>query len=138
MAASLNSAVVYLLALDAVRGQGVAAPAYKAGAPGWRRRLRERQALRHALGRAYQGFARQHPEWAASLFDEHFIARRVEPLLFGGLSHSSRQAPADLARAWADQFGPSRRDGQPPPGAGAVEVAADFLARLAIELGRNS
>lgn len=57
-----------------------------------------------ALERAYARFAESEPEWAASLFDRHFVAHHVAPILLEGSSDGPETAAADIARAWAEQW----------------------------------
>lgn len=63
-----------------------------------------RRVLRRALARAHAHFARQYPERAASLFDEHFLAQRAELLLLGHLTRGAPLDPATLAQEWAEQI----------------------------------
>jgi hypothetical protein len=91
-----------------------------------------RRLLDRAIARAYRQFARRHPRWAESLFDEYFLTHAAAPLL----SYPRRPTPAELARAWAAQFAlppVSWPNGSPDE---AVLVAADFLCYLDDELDR--
>lgn len=56
-----------------------------------------------AVAEAYAAFKTRHPDYAAALFDEHFLRTRVTPLLSapGG---ASTLTPDWLAEAWAAQF----------------------------------
>jgi len=57
-----------------------------------------------ALARVCAAFARQYPEWTASLFDEHFLkSQEVVPLLAELLTRRGRPDPAHLARQEALQ-----------------------------------
>jgi len=64
----------------------------------------QRLAFKIALGRAYTAFARHYPQWAASLFDEHFLTHRAAPFLAGCLTRGASPDPAELAGAWAEQM----------------------------------
>jgi len=64
----------------------------------------QRLAFQVALGRAYTAFARHCPQWAASLFDEHFLTHRAAPFLACCLARGASPDPAGLAGAWADQM----------------------------------
>jgi hypothetical protein len=92
-----------------------------------------RRALRRAAQRAHAAFARQYPEWQAALFDEHFVARRVLPLLErrppGALPTS-----AALAHAWAAQFGRPGAARRRIQAARLMPAAAWFLEALEREL----
>lgn len=99
----------------------------------WLGRDLQRLAFQVALSRAYSTFARRHPQWAASLFDEHFLARGAAPFLAGCLTRNKSADPAEMAAAWADQLGPDdhtrrQRIGELTP------VAADFLGWFKAEL----
>ena len=93
----------------------------------------QRLAFRVALTRAYTAFARHYPQWAASLFDEHFLTHRAAPFLAGCLTRGAAPDPAELAGAWADQM-------SLPPGERQRRIAelapacADFVGWLESEL----
>jgi hypothetical protein len=93
-----------------------------------------RWALRCALDRAHASFARRHPRWAAGLFDRHFLAWRVEPLINRALHSAAPISPAALARAWAEQFGPGAAQALRRHSADVIAVAEDFLALLEAEI----
>lgn len=57
-----------------------------------------------ALQRAYEAFRREYPQWAASLFDEHFLTHNAAPYLAGGSEASDTFIARALANAWADQL----------------------------------
>jgi hypothetical protein len=94
----------------------------------------ERREFRRALDRAYAAFARRHPAWVASLFDRHLLTSTLEPVLYEGHRRGAPPAPAVLARAWAEQFGPASAGRQGRRAFEALAVAADFLAGLDAEL----
>jgi hypothetical protein len=80
---------------------------------------------RQAVAEAFAAFARRHPDYAASLFDEPFLQSRVTPLLTapGGASALTAEW---LAGAWAAQFAGRGL----PILAAALPVAADFIGIL--------
>jgi hypothetical protein len=80
---------------------------------------------RQAVAAAFATFARRHPEYVASLFDEPFLQSRVAPLLAapGG---AAALTPEWLAGAWAAQFAGRGLSIL----AAALPVAADFIAIL--------
>src|SRR5690348_8350787 len=51
----------------------------------WLRRSLGELALKKALISAFQRFAREYPQWADSLFDEHFILNHAAPLISGSI-----------------------------------------------------
>jgi hypothetical protein len=57
--------------------------------------------IRLALSVTYQTFARRYPQWAASLFDEHFLIHHVTPLLERSIRESTPLDPTEIADAWA-------------------------------------
>jgi hypothetical protein len=56
--------------------------------------------MRRALRAAYPAFAAAHGELCESLFDLHFIERRVAPLLADARAQGRRLAPATVSAAW--------------------------------------
>jgi hypothetical protein len=80
---------------------------------------------RQAIARAFATFARRHPDYAASLFDESFLQSRVAPLLTepGG---AAALTPEWLAGAWAAQFAGRSLSIL----AAALPVAADYIGML--------
>lgn len=99
------------------------------------RRQLQRLALRKTVARAFERFACEHPCWANSLFDEHFLTHRAAPLLDRYVYSANRLSPAELAAAWSEQC--------PSPNAVArdlsevVAAAADFLHHLEAELAAS-
>src|SRR4030067_78792 len=65
----------------------------------------ERLAFKIALARAYTPFARHHPQWTASLFDQHFLTHTAAPILACCLLRDDSPHPAELAGVWADHRG---------------------------------
>jgi hypothetical protein len=87
-----------------------------------------------ALRRAYQRFADQYPEWAASLFDEHFLSQRVAPLMAGYVEQTTLPSPAELAIAWDEQLGPANPTIRQRRIAELTVAAAKFLNWFTAEL----
>lgn len=83
-----------------------------------------------AIDRAFAAFRARHPDYAASLFDAHFLHLYVAPLLAapGGLTALSAE---QIAAAWADQYR-GRARGRERLIAGATAVAADFIELLGL------
>ena len=98
----------------------------------WLRDRLERVAVRKAQDRAYERFAEQHPRWAASLFDQHFLTLYVTPLLMRGLQSGDRPAPIELALAWFEQC--NARASREPELSSVIRVAADYLRTFEDEL----
>jgi hypothetical protein len=87
----------------------------------------ERLALRKTQSRAFRRFARRHPQWADSLFDEYFVTHGAAPLLQRYLQPSGRPSPSELAAAW---FAQCKAPGTSIQNCDTLEltrVAADFL-----------
>jgi len=97
----------------------------------------KRRAFRTALARAYATFARQYPEWTASLFDETFLkSPDVVPLLDDLLNPRGRPDPAELACRFAAHLGHRDPDQWERLGE-ATRAAANFLTWLEAELARQ-
>jgi hypothetical protein len=76
----------------------------------------------------------QHPRWAASLFDEHFLRRHAAPLLRRRIDGGSAVAPEELGAAYVAQlYWPAQL--HEFDFGGLTAVAADFLRSLDAELG---
>lgn len=89
----------------------------------------ERRAFQLALARASEQFVKQHPDWAAALFDQYFLTRpEVVELLATLLSRRGQPDPARLAALWAAQLH------RPNPPQEVEAVAAAFLRLLDGEL----
>jgi hypothetical protein len=101
-----------------------------------RQQLIARRALRRAIAAAYPAFARQHPSWVASFFDEHFLTVHAAPLLLATWESGRHLSPDRLADEWRGQFLPTNRIAD-QIGSGATQVAASFLAMLDAELDAN-
>jgi hypothetical protein len=95
-----------------------------------------RRALRRAIAAAYPAFACQHPSWAASFFDEHFLTVHAAPLLLAAWEAGRPLLPGRLADEWRGQFSPTNLIAD-QIGSGATQVAASFLAMLAAEFDAN-
>jgi hypothetical protein len=97
----------------------------------------QRRAFQAALARCYADFARRHPQWAAALFDQTFLAGpETAPLLAELLTRRGQPEPARLARLYAQHLG------QVAPASWerwqeAVQVAGDLLRSLEAELARE-
>jgi hypothetical protein len=107
-------------------------PATKA--PGWLRGL----FFRMALKRAYTSFAGYYPQWAASLFDEHFLRHGAALLLASYKQNGTLPQASELALVWDDQLGPTTAAIRERRMAELIPVAADFLDWLAVELAISS
>lgn len=99
----------------------------------WLGRDPQRLAFQVALAKAYAGFADRHPDWAYSLFDEHFLAHSAAPMLARCLERDNTAQPEDLAVAWAEQLGEQRIARQERV-AQLEPVAGEFLGLLDAEL----
>jgi AAA ATPase domain len=99
----------------------------------WLGRDPQQLAFQAALASALATFADQHPDWAASLFDQHFLSGPAAPLLARCLTSSGAPEAEDLAAAWADQLGSDQATREEWI-AKATPVAAHFLHTLEKEL----
>ena len=93
----------------------------------------QRLAFQVALSRAYTAFVRHYPQWAASLFDEHFLTHRAAPFLARCLTRGAAPDPVELAGAWADQMSLAAAERQRRI-AELTPACADFLGWLESEL----
>jgi hypothetical protein len=93
----------------------------------------QRLAFKIALSRAYTAFARNYPQWTASLFDEHFVTHRAAPFLACCLARDAGPDPAGLAATWADQLNLEGERRQPII-AELTPASAAFLSWLESEL----
>jgi hypothetical protein len=99
-------------------------------APKWLRRL----VFRSALKRAYASFASYYPQWAASLFDDHFLDHGAASLLAGYIQDGRLSQASQLALAWDAQLGPDSATVRERRIAELTPIAADFLDWLILEL----
>jgi hypothetical protein len=88
------------------------------------------QFARDAVDRAFTAFQSRHPDYAASLFDEHFLHVSVAPLITAPGDLAALSAD-QIAEAWADQYR-GRARGREKLIAGAAAVAADFIELLTV------
>jgi hypothetical protein len=96
-----------------------------------------RRAFQTALAQTYAAFARQHPEWTTTLFDQPFLTSpTVVPLLAELLTRRGQPDPAHLARLFAAHLGHPDPDRWERLG-DATRAAADFLRWLEDELARQ-
>jgi hypothetical protein len=97
----------------------------------WLGREPSRLAYQKALARTYTAFARQYPEYVASLFDQSFLTGAGAPELAKLLTRHLHPDPALFAQAWGTSIGfevHSRFCQE------ATKPAADFLKWLEAEL----
>ena len=57
-----------------------------------------------ALVQAAPKFYRLHPEWRASLFDEHFMAKWADLLAYSWINQETYPDPRSIARGWVQQL----------------------------------
>jgi len=95
----------------------------------WLKKEPSRLALQKALARAYTAFARQYPEYTASLFDQSFLANEAAPDLAKLLIRGPGPDPALLAQAWGRSLGAKPEFSQK-----AIQPASRFLEWLDAEL----
>ena len=69
----------------------------------WLHRRLQRAALRAAQAQAFAHFAQEHPLWAESLFDEHFLNHAAAPLVARALDPDHRPTAFEFADAWFTQ-----------------------------------
>ncbi len=70
----------------------------------WLPKYGRRRALRRAAARAHGKFAKRYAEYAAALFDEHFLANRAANLLERYITSENPPKAVELASAWAEQI----------------------------------
>jgi hypothetical protein len=97
----------------------------------WLKREPSTLAFQKALSRAYTAFARQYPEFTASLFDQSFLAGTGAPELAKLLTRHLHPDPALFAQAWGISIG---LDIHSPFCKEVTKPAADFLKWLEAEL----
>ena len=98
--------------------------------PYWVRRL----VFRAALKRAYASFAGYYPQWAAALFDEHFLQHGAASLSAGYFENGRLPQANELVLAWEAQLGLASPWVHERRIAELTPVAADFLDWLMLEL----
>jgi hypothetical protein len=89
--------------------------------------------VRLAFFVTYKTFARRYPQWAASLFDEHFFIHHVTPLLERSIRDSTPLDPAEIAAAWTKQMGIKEEKMQELINE-MIPVASEFLHLLGAEI----
>ncbi len=96
----------------------------------------QRHTVRQATIQAYRTFARQHPQWVAELFDEHFVLTHLLPLLQKVISTGEKVTPVQVAELWARQIAvlPSLRQKHTVK---MTPAATAFLYMVADELAEN-
>jgi hypothetical protein len=98
-----------------------------------RNRLRHdpvKQAFQDVLTSTLTQFEKQHPEWAASLFDADFLKKEATLILAQFLIRDGEPDPSDLATHWADSLN-LRQSEQRMARIREIEpIAADFLDSL--------
>ncbi|MGB0385081.1 MAG: AAA-like domain-containing protein [Ardenticatenaceae bacterium] len=99
----------------------------------WLGREPERLAFQVALAGAYNTFAGKHPQWAATLFDEHFLKNSAAPLLLRCLPPADPPDPAELAGAWAGQMS-GNKGRQERCIAEVTPIASEFLREFEKQL----
>ena len=67
------------------------------------------RSFEHAVDEALQFFSKEHPEWVAALFDEHFLKNAGRPILLRLVEGSMGSLAEQLASAWVDQIYTSHR-----------------------------
>src|SRR5688500_8753912 len=97
----------------------------------WLKREPATLAFQKALSRAYVAFARQYPEYTASLFDQKFLTGTGAPELAKLLTRHLHPDPALFAQAWGNSIG---FDAHSSFCKEATKPAADFLKWLEAEL----
>jgi hypothetical protein len=53
---------------------------------------------------AFRNVIQDHPQWKASLFDEHFFKTTVAPMVESSRENGSRVSSSQITSAWADQL----------------------------------
>src|SRR3954453_11920022 len=67
-------------------------------------RTPEQAVLREAIRETLTTFERLHPEWAQSLFDQHFLSNTAAPIMARAVEPELFPAAEELAAAWDAQF----------------------------------
>lgn len=96
----------------------------------------QRRVLRAAVRTAYATFAEWHPQWAQSLFDEHFVMTRLLPLLESAIHEGVTVTPYQIALLWSQQVS-QLPDRQLHHSAAILSAARQFLALLAEVMADN-
>ena len=96
----------------------------------WLHRRMQRAVLRAACAQAYARFAAEHPRWAESLFDAHFLAHAAAPLVARAIEPSNRPTPSEFAAAWFSQCAAPGASAQDANLAEVTLAASEFLCYL--------
>lgn len=104
------------------------------GWPRWLERVYQHRALHRVISHIYPAFARQYPEWAAYMFDEHFLHHLAFPVLARYLGYKVVPPPFELAQIWAEQFTWFNLEMKERHVSQLMPIANDFLRRLSKEL----
>lgn len=91
-----------------------------------------------AVRRAYEDFARRHPDWAAAYFDEQFLVRHAALLLNRTPQVSRGSTALELAIEWSRQFWWNNQIKRRQLVTEATVIADDFLRTLEDELSGRS
>jgi hypothetical protein len=96
----------------------------------WLHRRLQRAALRAAQTQALARFAAEHPRWAESLFDAHFLSHAAAPLVARAFEPANRPTAAEFAAAWFAQCAAPGATAQDANLAEVILAASDFLRYL--------
>lgn len=97
-------------------------------------RARDQRRVHRAIARTAKHFAELYPEWAALLFDRHFLLHRGRPIIERHLAAPTATDAFDLALAWAEQWPALRSALRKRHLQGLTPVAAEFLRLLVLDL----
>jgi hypothetical protein len=96
----------------------------------WLHRQLQRAALRMALAQAFARFAAEHPIWAESLFDEHFLNHHAAPLVARVLESANPPTAFEFAEAWFVQCAAPGATAEEANLAEVAMAAFTFLSHL--------
>lgn len=91
---------------------------------------RQRARFQRAVTQAHREFAAQHPRWADSLFDRHFVATDAECVLAPIYTHNRWPTAYELAAAYLRHLGSHRNHTGAPRLEMIMPIARDFLSHL--------
>jgi hypothetical protein len=63
-----------------------------------------KRSIRKSVLNRYRTVARQHPQWVAALFDEHFVITRMIPMLEKAAGRGEILSAAEVANEWSSQL----------------------------------
>jgi hypothetical protein len=89
--------------------------------------------FRAAVRKAFTAFSRDHPDWVAALFDEHFLLKIAEKVLTDMRGNPRTLDPSVLADVWADQVWMTQETRKKMVRE-LTPVAFEFLDRLFAEM----